>query len=269
MKPNGQGASRRSLMMLTCTVASMLVVIAVAATAASAATPEYWKSGSPIKSKIPYTWSGGQLEWKRFIGSEAYEIWQCSSSEGEGELVNSTEGKFKLTLKKCKWNNPHGEIISCTSKSHEAGTIVTEPLKSHLYYAHSGLKGEGAVIAAMDLSAEKGETVASFACSASELEVSNFEWRGSVLGTFEKVNEEGTTNHLILKQQPPEEKHTTNYRQEPETYETLTSECKTSEAKTDHLEQRLNLAPWQYIALDAPDTITFKESVKIHAPCVP
>jgi len=48
----------------------MLVAIAVAATAASAATPEYWKSGSPIKSKIPYTWSGGQLNWIRGEAAE-------------------------------------------------------------------------------------------------------------------------------------------------------------------------------------------------------
>jgi len=98
MTPNRSGATQRSMMVLTCIIASVLVVIAVAAPAASAATPEYWKSGKPISSEshITYTWSGGQLNWFR---PEASETWECLSSTGQGETISSTEGTFKLTLK--------------------------------------------------------------------------------------------------------------------------------------------------------------------------
>jgi len=102
---------------------------------------------------------------------------------------------LKLTLKKCQWKNSLGQILSCTSKSQEKGTIVTETLKSHLYYATN----KGVVSAVMDLFPEKGEVIASFGCSASESESSGFVWRRSVIGTFEKVNEERTSNHLIIK----------------------------------------------------------------------
>jgi len=247
----------------------MLVVIAFAASAASAATPEYWKSGSPIKSKIPYTWSGGQLQWDRVfpIGeSEGDEIWECLSSTGEGELTSSTEGKLKLTLKKCKWKDPLGEVLSCTSESQEAGTIVTEPLKSHLYYAHDGLEGKGALVAAVDFSPEKGENVVKkFNCGTAD----PHEWHGSLLGAYEKVNETITTGHLIIKRQPVEIKHLFTAKQEPETYETLTSACKTSTATSDYLKQNTGFSEFERIGLQTTDTITFNEGLEIHAPCIP
>ena len=113
-----------------------------------------------------------------------------------------------------------------------------------------------------DLSPEKGEILTSFTCGATR----EFEWKRSLIGSFETVNKESTTNHLIIKREPAE---LSLYKQEPEVYETLTSECKTSTSTTDHLEERLNLGVWEYIGLQAPDTITFNEGVEIHAPCIP
>ncbi|HVC06935.1 MAG TPA: hypothetical protein VND98_05050 [Solirubrobacterales bacterium] len=273
MKPDKHRSSRRSLTVLTCTIALILVVIAVAAAAASAATPEYRQAGLPISHKISYTWSGGQLNWDRVfpIGkeSEGEEIWECKSSIGEGELVNSTEGKLKLTFKECKWKNPLGEVLSCTSEGQGAGTIVTEPLKSHLYYAHDGLNGKGPLVAVVDFSPESGEKVVKkFSCGT----VGPHEWHGSLLGAYEKVNEIGiTTAHLVIKRQPVEEpQHKFTANQEPEIYETLTSECNASTATSDYLKQNTAFSEFERIGLqNSPDTITFKEGLEIHAPCIP
>jgi hypothetical protein len=267
MTPNGTGATRRLLTALACTVASLLTVIAVAAPAASAETPEYKQAGLPISHKIPYTWSGGQLQWDRVfpIGekSEGEEIWECLSSAGEGELTNATEGKLKLTLKTCKWKNQLGEVFSCTSEGQEAGTIVSEPLKSHLYYAHNH---ENVLVAVIDLSPEKGENVLKkFSCGT----VGPHEWHGSLLGTYEKVNEATATNHLMIKRKPVKAEHLFTAEQEPEEYQTL-SGCKTSTSTPDFLKQNTAFSEFERIGLEnSPDTNTFKEGVEIHAPCIP
>jgi len=122
---------------------------------------------------------------------------------------------------------------------------VTEPLKTHLYYSHNK---EGVTLAVLDLSPEKGEDITSFGCNASESESYGFVWRHSVIGAFEKVNEERTSNHLILKGVIIKEE----VKQEPEKYETLTSKCGGLEATTDHLEEQRNLGAWEIYCFGSP-----------------
>jgi len=249
MKPSRHETPRRPLMVLTCTIASVLAVIAVAAAAASAATPEYWKGGKPVSSEshIPYTWSGGQLKW-----ATATERWECYSSTGEGEITNSSEGRFTLTLKECKWHPKPEILVSCTSKGQQTGTIATEPLKSHLYY------GGEVSVALNDLSPVEGTHVASFVCGT----VDSFEWRHSLLGSFEKIKQEASTNSLVLKELEGEQ----HYKE----YETVTSGCAKSGSESDYLESfHVGSSGWSQLGLEAPDTITFKENIEIHAPCIP
>jgi len=253
MNPTVYGTTRRSPMLLTCAIASVLVALAVAASAASAATPEYWKVKSPIKSKISYTWSTGQLRWVR---PSASETWECLSSSGEGELTNATEGTLTLTLKNCKWKDSLNEVVSCTSATQEAGTIVTEPLKTHLYY---GIDVKGTRRAVNDLSPAEGTHIASFTCGG----FWSFEWRGSLIGGFEHTNEERSTNSLVVR------RGSIPGEQEYKKYETLTAptECSKIASTSDYLEE--HLSSWSEIAFETevPVTITFKESVEIHKPC--
>jgi hypothetical protein len=236
---------------LISTLAFALLAFAISAQMASAANPEFWKSEKavPSGSNIPYTWSGGQMKWRR-----AEELWECSSSSGEGKITNSTEGEFKLTLKGCEWHGPEG-TVSCHSSSGGKGTILTEPLKTHLYY---GRNYEGVRGALMDFSPSKaGEPVAKFSCLA------EYTWKGSLLGAFEKVNQETSTNSLVLRQ------HGSAHEQEYKEYETANSECSKLGTTEDYLKQNIEGLLEGQVGFEAPNTISLKEKVEIHAPCIP
>lgn len=234
-----------------CAMVTPFVVVCIGATTALASSgPEYWKNGEPVPngSALHYTWSGGQLRWER-AGTEQ---WECTSSTGEGEVLNSSEGRVDLTFHKCEWKGPFG-IIACTSPGKSPGTVVTQPLQSHLYYG-TPTTGESGRHAVNDLAPIEGTGVAQFACGPLQ-----FEWRGSLLGAFEKVNSEQTTNSLIIRPSGGE--------QEYKEYETLEpADCSPTESTSDYLEESVGTS-WEQIGLGVPDSLTFEEGLEVYAPC--
>lgn len=103
----------------------------------------------------------------------------CTKGKDEGEIINGTEAKLKITYEGCE---PIETELKgkCTTTGQSEGTVVTEPLIEKLAWINSGESEVGVLVAP----ATEGGAIEKMTCAGAE----KAELSGSMVGKVGPVN---------------------------------------------------------------------------------
>ncbi len=214
----------------------------VGVTSALAASPEYVLE-SGVKFPIGFKSTSGL---GALVNAQGEKI-TCESDTNEGKIENSTDDEVTILFHGCK-----SSILSCTSAGQETGQIKVGPLKSKLVYGVdeskkvvSDLLYKGTFPPAKP--GPESEVIATFTCGFTTIET-----RGSVLGSFVKLNEFVHENELVFIQISGEQQSGHEFEWE-------------GKLRQAYLESKIGSGVWCQTGLETSDKVTFEgtRTVKI------
>jgi hypothetical protein len=215
----------------TLSLGAMLIVAAVGATNASATLPEFVNSKGPLASGVKVSFTATSGEGHLTTAANPEVKCKVSSAIGEIEGPNMVK-KTVITYKECESSG-----FSCESEA-GSGKIVTASIQGSLVY----LKKSKGLPAGVHLEPESGSEFAKFKCGFVSVTVT-----GHLIGEVPagSINKLSTTGELVFKAASAGKQKWT----------------KIEEGSEEHHLTALG----ESAALEATETLTFKEAIEVKA----
>jgi hypothetical protein len=219
----------------------ILALTALAATTASAETPEILPAPTTT-TPLLFTSSGGGAATLIPTKEEEKTIFKCKKIRSDGDFTSADSGTITIDLEECKAN-----VTNCSTSGDAAGVILMDKADINLVDYKVGAELlPGVVIEPL----EGGKSILKFKCGILGVEV-----KGSMLG---KVS--GVKNNVKTKTAKLEYKRTKG-EQELTKCELLKAFCAGKEFK---LEQSFGAAGFELAGEEAEYNVTFAKEAEIH-----